>query len=266
MIVSYTGGLGDGKTLAAVKDAWTWSLEAGGAPIAANMFLNPNEFLEHRLRNAGGFKISRINTMSDLIRFIVEGGGIVIFDEIHRDLDSRMSTQMQNTLLTTFFMFLRKCGLTCLYTVQDVVQIDKRLKAITNVEITCERRGERGASTYRFTRLHFKSQRILSVEIVQHDVASRWHRAYNTFEFIRRLDFPSKLVEFDRLMLWVEEAASFARTYRDDPGRAWEAFVSQSKYTPAKTAKSGEALPPRPNVRTRKGSAKGPGVGPDTSN
>lgn len=232
MIIGYTGTLGGGKTLRAVMDAWHYSLAAGGAPVWGNLTLHPQGWMQHRMANPDGFKLGYVANTDDIVRMIAEGGGILILDEIHQDLDARQSLATQNILLSRFLMFLRKSGITTLYTSQDEAQIDKRMRAVTDVLTWCEGWGPREHRTHRFTRLHYRSGRQIRVELVTSDQAQRYYGLYDTFQFTRQLEFPNKLSDFERFMLGIEEASRFAREYSGDPHRAWEAFLDQSGYTP----------------------------------
>lgn len=232
MIMGYTGTLGGGKTLRAVMDAWNYSLAAGGAPVWGNLTLNPQGWMQHRLANPDGFKLGYVSNTDDIVRMIAEGGGILILDEIHQDLDARQSLATQNILLSRFLMFLRKSGITTLYTTQDEAQIDKRMRAVTDVLTWCEGWGPREARTHRFTRLHYRSGRQIRVELVTSDQARRYYSLYDTYQFTRQLEFPSKLSDFERFMVGIEEASKFARSYDGDPNRAWETFLAESGYTP----------------------------------
>lgn len=259
MIMGYTGTLGGGKTLRAVMDAWNYSLAAGGVPVWGNLTLRPAGWAQHRVLNPDGFKLGFIGTTDDIVRMIVEGGGILLLDEIHQDLDARQSLNIQNIFLSRFLMFLRKAGITTLYTSQDDAQIDKRARAVTDVLTWCEGYGPRESRTHRYTRMHYRSGRQLRVEMVTSDQARRYYGLYDTFEFTRQLEFPSKLADFEAFMLGIEEAAKFARSYRGDPHRAWEAFLAATGYTPKKAGGGRKAISSASRVRTGSGRSAGGG-------
>jgi hypothetical protein len=257
VIIGYTGTLGGGKTLRAVMDAWNYSLAAGGAPVWGNLTLRPEGWVQHRALNPDGFKLGFIATVDDIVRMIAEGGGILILDEIHQDLDSRQSLNSQNIFLSRFLMFLRKAGITTLYTTQDDSQIDKRVRGVTDILTWCEGFGPREARTHRYTRMHYRSGRQLRVELVTSDQAKRYYGLYDTYQFTRQLEFPSKIADFEAFMVGIEEASRFARSYRGDPHRAWEAFLAESGYSPKSAGGRRKAV--SPGGRVRAGAGRTPG-------
>lgn len=253
MILGYTGPLGGGKTLCAVRDAYTYSLRAGGAPVWGNLRLHEAGWTRHREVNPG-FKLGYVASTDDIVRMVAEGGGILVLDEIHQDLDARQSLMTQNILLSRFLMFMRKSGITVLYTAQDPAQIDKRVRAVTDVLTWCEGWGPRNARTHRYTRIHYRSGRVIREEMLTSEQAAAYYGLYDTYEFVRQLEFPSRLSEFESFMLAIEEASRFARAYSGPADRAWEAFVAASGYSENRTrarrttVASGNTL----RVRTRR--------------
>ena len=256
-IGAYAGTLGSGKTLDMVIDAWSWSLAAGGAPIAANFTLNPASFAQH-FAASPRFRLVRLRNLDDIVRFIVEGGGILLWDEMHVDSDARQSTQARNILLSQWLMFLRKWGITCLYTVQDPSQVDRRMRNVTDFLTFCEGWGKRGARTHRFTRTHYRSGRVLSVLTMTPDQLRPYYGAYDTFEYTERLAFPNALTAYDAFMRRCGEGATFSRGYEGDPDRAWEAFVSQTGHPAGKAPKGGSDVSQPGHVRKSPGRAKSP--------
>lgn len=249
---AYAGSLGGGKTLHLVRDASEWSLKAGGAPICANFTLFPGAFVQHHAMNPR-FKLRRFRTGEDLVRFIAEGGGILAWDEMPQDIDARQSTNAKNILLSQTLMFLRKWGISTLYSVQDLSQIDKRMRAVTDTLTYCEGSGPKVNRSYKLTRTHYKTGHIIRVDRIAPEEARQVWTAYDTYEYVERFDFPSTLKTFDALMKRLEEGAKFARGYTGDSDRAWEAFVSQHPHPSSKAAKSSEGVSPSSHVR------KGPG-------
>lgn len=263
MILGYTGTLGGGKTLCAVRDAWVYSLEAGGAPVWGNLTLHAGGWAQHRLVNPA-FKLGRVSAPDDIVRMVAEGGGILILDEVHQDLDARQSLATQNILLSRFLMFMRKSGITVLYTAQDAAMIDKRMRAVTDIITWCEGWGPRENRTHRFTRIHYRSGRQVRVDVLTSDQLQQVYPLYDTLEFVRQLEFPSRLAEFEAFMVAIEEASKFARSYDGAPDRAWAAFMAQSGYSPrgSRAGRSAVASGNSLRVRTRRGA--GNRGGPDT--
>jgi hypothetical protein len=193
---------------------------------------------------------------------VVEGGGIFGWDEAHQDMDARMSMQLANVLLSQTLMFFRKIQMPTLITAQDTIQLDKRTRSILNFRRYCEGAGTKDSRSHRVTTMHFRTARILGTESLLPEEAKRWHSVFNTFEFTRRLKFPTSLAQFEVFMLELEEAAAFARSYTGEPRGAWAAFGVQSGHTKGKAAASGEKVPSRSHVRKNAGRAAGAGRGP----
>lgn len=262
MILGYTGTLGGGKTLCAVRDAWHYSLAAGGAPVWGNLRLRPAGWVQHQAVNPG-FKLGHVSSTDDIVRMVAEGGGILILDEIHQDLDARQSLATQNILLSRFLMFMRKSGITVLYTSQDESQIDKRMRAVTDVLTWCEGWGPRDARTHRYTRIHYRSGRQIRIDVLTSDQAAAVYPLYDTYEFVRQLEFPSRLMEFEAFMLGIEEASRFARSYNGPADRAWPAFLAESGYTPKGSGGRRQAVSSGSRVRggARRAAGRGRGSG-----
>lgn len=263
MILGYTGTLGGGKTLCAVRDAWVYSLEAGGAPVWGNLTLHAGGWAQHRLVNPA-FKLGRVSAPDDIVRMVAEGGGILILDEVHQDLDARQSLATQNILLSRFLMYMRKSGITVLYTAQDAAMIDKRMRAVTDLITWCEGWGPRNARTHRFTRIHYRSGRQVRVEVLTSDQLAQVYPLYDTLEFVRQLEFPSRLAEFEVFMLAIEEASRFARSYTGPADRAWETFMAETGYSPGRARARRTAVASGGTVRVRTRRRAGNRGGPDT--
>lgn len=226
--IAFTGQLGNGKTQGMVYYASRWSLAAGGAPIAANFRLNPAFFEQHRRVNPQ-FKITFLETPDDLVRFVSEGGGLSLWDEAHRILDSRLSLKAQNVFLSQFIMFLRKIGITPLLTFQFERQIDIRLKAILNLLVRCHKvRKPDGRHQYEYDFYNVEYGRPIHVRrnLVDASTASLLHGAYDTYEFSTKLKFPKTEATFEAFMKRVEVAARDARAGRG--GRPLQAVLPRS--------------------------------------
>lgn len=255
-IGAFSGTLGGGKSLDAILDAFQYSLAAGGAPIASNLELFPAPFAQHFALNPR-FKLVRIQKPEHFLRFMVEGGGILVWDEMHQDSDARQSTNVRNILLSQWLMFLRKWGITTFYTTQDVSQIDRRMRNVTDYLTFCEAIGPRANRRYRFTTTHYRTGRVLRRIELTADQVKHIYAAYDTYEPPRRMPFPEKIQEHDDFLVWCGKAAKFAREYEGPPDRAWETFVSQTGYTESKAAKGRKKVSPESHVR--KGSRRSAG-------
>lgn len=210
MIIGFTGNLGGGKTLGAVQWAMEYSLKAGGAPVATNIRLNPAYWTPHRGTNPA-FRIVTLRKPDDLIDFVRGGGGIVLLDELHRMADSRMSMATANVLLSQFVMFLRKAGLTLLFTSQWERQIDSRLRAIMDLVIRCRKSKTPEGPRFVYELWDWQGGRLLGTRYIEPATAMTLWGAYDSYEFGQVLRLPGSVKAFDNWMAKLEAAALEAR-------------------------------------------------------
>lgn len=210
MIIGFTGNLGGGKTLGAVQWAMEYSLKAGGAPVATNIRLNPAYWTAHRDANPA-FRIVPLRKPDDLCDFVRGGGGILLLDELHRMADARMSMATANVLLSQFVMFLRKAGLTLLFTSQWERQIDSRLRAIMDLVIRCRKWKTPEGPRFEYQIWDWQAGRLLGTRYIEPATAMTLWGAYDSYEFGQVLRLPSSVKAFDNWMAKLEAAALEAR-------------------------------------------------------
>jgi hypothetical protein len=256
MILAFTGPLGGGKTLMAIMKASYYSLRAGGVPIWSNTPLNARNFAAHAGMNPA-FKVGFLGTPEDIVRMVAEGGGIMLLDEIHQSIDSRLSTSAAQAFVTQWLAFLRKQGITCFYTTQHEAQIDKRMRFFTDLMHICLSFGPKGAKDFMVRIYHAVTKQPLKEERFRTVDVQSFFSAYDTYAITERMEFPSTQKAFDLWLKRIKEAQSFARNYHGDPHRAWAAFVSQSRDAASKALASGETVPPTSGLRKATGAGKG---------
>lgn len=212
MIVAFGGSLGSGKTLAMVQWALRYSLAARGASVWANFDLHEAFFREHRQMNPA-FQLGRIRTADDIIRMTEAGGGLLLLDEVHRLLDSRLAMQTQNIFLSELFMFFRKMGVTLLVSFQTARMVDVRLRNCIDLYVWCLKRGPRGNRIYErhIYDWQYVQPRLLRVERYTESEVQPLYAAYDTYQFIHGFAFPRTQREFDKFMERLERAALKAR-------------------------------------------------------
>lgn len=211
-VFDFVGPMGSGKTLGMVYMAHRWSLQAGGVPVAANFRLHDAHWSRHRATNPR-FKIWYLEDAEQLRAFIASGGGLLLLDEIHRLVDSRLSMKQQNIFLSQFFMFLRKLGVTTLMTHQFERQIDMRIRAVIDVMVHCRRfrSGTDYGHEYRLVDWQTGHGRRIGHRMMDPETAGIFHSVYDTYEFSTKLKFPRTERVFEAYMKQVEEAARNAR-------------------------------------------------------
>lgn len=163
MIIVVDGGLGAGKTYTAVSLALD-ALRAG-TPVAANFHIVGAAFL------------------SSWPEFMSFRDGVLVWDEAHLDIDSREFAH--NVSITPWLTQLRKLGVHLVVISQNIDQVDKRLRRLSDRLIRCERVQGVDYAASRLLVIDLFSARILRDVIVRHDV--RVYASYNTRELVRPL-------------------------------------------------------------------------------
>lgn len=120
MLIGITGDLGSGKTLAAVI-LGNFLRRMIGCELRTNML---------EMKNS-----RPVRTMAEMWNM---ENSIMVWDEMWITADSRL--WKSNVGMSDFIMLTRKKGLILIYTSQDIGQIDKRIRGITDYVIECEKR------------------------------------------------------------------------------------------------------------------------------
>lgn len=126
--------------------------------------------------------MSQLETPDDLVRFVAGGGGILILDELHRMLDSRMSVASVNVCLSQFFVYMRKLGITTFLASQHELNFDRRVPNVIDVMVTA-RKLEGG---YSYEMWDHQSNTRLRTLWLPEDVAVRFRQAYDSYELVRQ--------------------------------------------------------------------------------
>lgn len=127
MIICYIGGMGSGKTLSMVREAYGYHL--AGFTVYSNFGL----CFPHR-------KITKQIFESMLDNSFELRNAILCLDEVYVWMDSRMSSSSSNRLLSWFFNQTRKRSVRVLMTSQTFDQLDRRLRHRTDLVIRCKSR------------------------------------------------------------------------------------------------------------------------------
>jgi len=122
MIVGLVGDMGSGKTLIATYFAYHYFKKCK-SKIYANYHLNfPFEIIKMSQLTNPAYNFSN---------------SVLIIDEIHQFLDSRLSGSKKNRTIGYFITQSRKRNIILLYTTQQAGQADKRLRGNTDYFIRC---------------------------------------------------------------------------------------------------------------------------------
>lgn len=204
--------MGSGKTLGMVYHAYQWSLKAGGAPIAANFRLQESLFVQHKKINPK-FRVYYVETADDLKEFVAGGGGLLLLDEIHRLVDSRLSMRAANIFVSQWFMFLRKLGITCMATHQFERQVDMRVRAVIDVMVYARKYKAPGGYRFVYDLVDWQTGRGVSLgqRVIEPQTAAVFQAAYDTYEFSAKLKFPASERNFEKFMKEIEALARESR-------------------------------------------------------
>lgn len=222
MIVAFRGTLGAGKSLGLTVFGWYYSLRAGGAPLMANFALNERYFNRHRQANPR-FALSTLTEPDDLVQFVAGGGGILLLDELHRMLDSRLSVASVNVYLSQFFMYLRKLGITVFLASQHELNFDRRVRMVIDVMVTAKKH----ESGYSYDLWDHQANQHLRRLWLPEATAARFRGAYDSYELVRGLKFPSTQKGFDAFLETLDKARPRRRAWSTLPARSFGAEVDQ---------------------------------------
>lgn len=173
MIVGFIGKMGSGKTLSMTRELLKY--KSRGYRIISNYGLSfPHEKLD----------------FGDLFLMAEEqtplGNVVIALDEVHILLDSRSGMSNTNKVVSFWLNQTRKMKVALFYTTQHAHQIDKRLRANTNIFVFCE-----GLHVTKGGRRYF----ICYNELTDGDYFKRdifvgdpYFRYYNTDEVIAFID------------------------------------------------------------------------------
>lgn len=120
-LTAITGNVGVGKTLSLVEIAYDYHKK--GHVIYSNIHLN--------------FPYNHINTIKELdnIRGELHKPAILAWDEMWRWIDSRKWKAQKNDNITKLVLYSRHRNIKIYYTTQNLHQVEKRIRDITNVAI-----------------------------------------------------------------------------------------------------------------------------------
>lgn len=126
MIIVYVGGMGSGKSLSMVKEAYNYHLQ--GYEVLSNMKLNfpYTPITSKTIQEFAKSKKGLYNT-------------VVLIDEVHIFVDSRRSASKKNLSISYFITQTRKQKVKLLCTTQHRHQLDRRLRDNVNIYVDCEK-------------------------------------------------------------------------------------------------------------------------------
>lgn len=212
----FEGSFGSGKSLGAAMMAWAVSA-ATGCRVASNMPL-AGEFFPW----SGG--VVDLRDVEGFVALAAAGGGVAVLDELPVSLDSRRSQTKQQVWFTEFLMYLRKIGVSLLYTAQSVDhQVDVRVREVTDLVVACER------VAGGFSRVLYRGLEGFEVgrSFLPADAAWRWYGLYDTKAVVPAVRFPEDEKGYSALMAALAAAVPRAPLGElEREGRRWLAEVA----------------------------------------
>lgn len=202
-VIGIQAPMGQGKTLFMSMFATILSLEANGTNIFSNYSLGEgveNKYYhKHKTLNPN-FKLMDFDRADDFIKMASLGGGICCFDEMGLSLDSRLFAN--NVYFSQFFMYLRKIGVTLLFTSQHIEnQVDIRIRNVMDFMVHCDR----VPGGFKYYAIDVMYQRHLKTWFVPNQIAELFFGIYSTKKLIKAIKFPRKEQEFEIFLNKLDE-------------------------------------------------------------
>ena len=183
MIIGIVGYAGDGKTLLSV--IYTTHLIYGN-PVNKNGKIVSKYQL---ITNIRSLKIPHIDFEQNFLKIIKDIDSkpyevnvqprLLVIDEIQNYLDSRRSMRNFNIEFSQEFFQIRKKGFDCIYTLQDYMSLDARIRRITQFLLL---------PTYDKYKKEFfitiTDNRLNNLGYKQFKISDMWYQMYNTYEKI----------------------------------------------------------------------------------
>lgn len=171
-VVEYIGNQGAGKTLKAVRDGTDLAKKYN-----CTIHTNIPSFVAAG-RNMG-LKIRYFESWKELLSVY---NTIIVWDEMHVDIDARNFKSRDQMLLTHFFNQLRKRGNHLLFTTQRDRQIDIRIRL--QVDKRWEMRHPPGSNSFYFTK--FDTQSDIPKVLKRGRFKGRpFFKYYDTYELVK---------------------------------------------------------------------------------
>lgn len=180
----FQGNLGDGKTFGASVLAHYFKARAKKAACKVDLFSNY------------GLKGSReLKHYSDFYDVARSENSIVLLDEAHINLDSRLFSRGSNIYMTQFFFYLRKLRCSLFMTSPNIRNLDSRVRQLTNILVDCHKRG--GGFSYDI--YDFSGEKLLKRLYMPPQIAREIFKVglYDTHAIVRNVTFPSNERAFD---------------------------------------------------------------------
>lgn len=183
----FQGNLGEGKTFGASVLAHYFASRAKKSGVPVDLYSN------YGLQGS-----KELCSYKDFYQVAKSPNSIVVLDEAHVNLDSRLFGKGANIYMTQFFFYLRKLCCSLFMTTPNIRNLDSRMRMLTNILVTCNKWG--GGFRYQFWDL--QGERLLRTAFMHRHVAQEIFKCkiYDSHAIVRNIDFPSNERTFDTFL------------------------------------------------------------------
>lgn len=183
----FQGNLGEGKTFGASVLAHYFASRAKRVGIPVDLYSNYGLQGSHDLKS-----------YKDFYGVAKSPNSIVVLDEAHVNLDSRLFGKGANIYMTQFFFYLRKLRCSLFMTTPNIRNLDSRMRMLTNILVICNKWG--GGFRYQFWDM--QGERLLRTAFMHRHVAKEIFkcRIYDSHAIVRNVEFPSNERTFDSFL------------------------------------------------------------------
>ncbi|SHK92606.1 zonular occludens toxin domain-containing protein [Desulforamulus aeronauticus] len=183
----FQGNLGEGKTLGASVLSHYFASRAKRLGVPVDLYSN------YGLQDS-----KELKSYKDFFRVAKSPNSIVVLDEAHVNLDSRLFGKGSNIYMTQFFFYLRKLCCSLFMTTPNIRNLDSRMRMLTNILVICNKWG--GGFRYQFWDL--QGERLLRTAYMPRHVAKEIFKCkiYNSHAIVRNVEFPNNERAFDSFL------------------------------------------------------------------
>jgi hypothetical protein len=194
----FQGNLGEGKTNAMSIFSWFYKAKAARAGIQTALYANY------------GLKGSRrLDHYSHFYDVAQEDSSIILLDEAHTSLDSRLFQKGSNIYMTQFMFYLRKLRASLFMTTPHIKNLDSRIRALTNILVDCHKL----PSGFKYDIYDFQGEKLLKSKFIPRYAAERiWNVGlYDTGQILTSVEFPANERDFKKFLNKIIEINDTAR-------------------------------------------------------
>lgn len=188
----FQGNLGEGKTFGMTLFATYYASRAKRAGLNVDLFSN------FGLKNA-----KELTHYTDFYKVAKAQNSIVLLDEAHVNLDSRLFHKGSNIYMTQFFFYLRKLRSSLFMTTPSIRNVDSRMRLLTNILVDCHKL----PNGFRYDIYDLQAEKLLRRKFLPKFKAEQLFKLglYDTHSIVRAVQFPSTEREFDNFLNKIEE-------------------------------------------------------------